>query len=110
MQHTRLILSLTLIAGLTGCTVGPDYEQPELSMPDIWQAKAAQGIEEREAAAQTWWNALGDPALVELLKRAEAANLDLEIAVARIREARAQHRIAKGEWWPEVNVQGTAST
>jgi len=108
MQYTRLILSLTLIAGLTGCTLGPDYEQPDLSIPDIWQSKAAEGIEEREASVQTWWEALDDPALISLLQRAELANLDLEIAVARIREARAQFRIAKSDYWPEIDAQGSA--
>jgi outer membrane protein TolC len=81
-----------------------------VDLPDIWQAKAVEGVERGDASVQTWWETLEDPVLIELLKRAEAANLDLEIAVARIREARALYRIAKGEWYPEINAEGLAQT
>jgi NodT family efflux transporter outer membrane factor (OMF) lipoprotein len=79
-------------------------------MPDVWATKAAEGVAEGDASAQTWWETLGDPALVDLLKRAETANLDLQVAVARIREARASYRIATGEWFPDVNAEGSATT
>jgi NodT family efflux transporter outer membrane factor (OMF) lipoprotein len=97
------------MAGLTGCLVGPDYEKPVVSVPDVWQARAVEGIGEGEASVQTWWETFDDPKLTDLLRRAEAANLNLDIAVARIREARASYRVASGELFPEINVEGSAS-
>jgi NodT family efflux transporter outer membrane factor (OMF) lipoprotein len=108
--HRPLVLGAVLVglACFTACTVGPDYSPPVVTVPDVWETKAVEGVEEGHATIQTWWTNLDDPELVDLLKRAEAANLDLEVAVARIREARAQHRIAKGEWSPEIDAQGNA--
>jgi len=102
-RTAALAISLTLMAGVTACTLGPDYERPELSVPDIWQAKAAETVDEEQGLVQTWWETLEDPVLTDLLERAELANLDLEIAVARIREARASWRISKSDWYPEID-------
>jgi NodT family efflux transporter outer membrane factor (OMF) lipoprotein len=110
LQRLTAFTLLGLALGLTACTLGPDYKEPVVDLPDIWQAKAVEGVERGDASVQTWWETLEDPVLIELLKRAEAANLDLEIAVARIREARALYRIAKGEWYPEINAEGLAQT
>jgi NodT family efflux transporter outer membrane factor (OMF) lipoprotein len=102
----RLASLLLLVAGATACTVGPDYKQPVVSTPDAWEARAVEGVEEKENAVQTWWRALDDPLLTDLLKQAQAANLDLEIAAARIAEARASFRIAAGDRYPEILGQG----
>lgn len=99
---------LALLAGTAACTVGPDYVKPEVSVPDLWRAKAVEGVEEGQASVQTWWELLEDPVLTDLLERAEAANFDLEIAVARIREVRAVHRISKGDWYPDIDGQVSA--
>ena len=103
-----LVALLVLLANGTACTLGPDYKEPVSTVPDVWRAKAVEGIGEGQASVQTWWEMLEDPALIELLKRAETANLDLEVAVARIRETRALHRIDKAEWYPGIDVQGSA--
>jgi len=107
-RYTALSTLVVLAVLAAACTLGPDYKQPELDVPDIWQSRAVQGIDKGQASIQTWWEILGDPVLTDLLGRAEAANLNLEIAVARIRESRASYRISKSDWWPEVNVEGNA--
>jgi NodT family efflux transporter outer membrane factor (OMF) lipoprotein len=107
-HFTSLVTLVVLVVVITACTVGPNYKKPVESVPDVWQSRAVEGIETGEASVQSWWENLDDPMLTDLLMRAQAANLDLEIAVARIRESRAQHRIAKGEWYPEINGQANA--
>jgi len=107
----RFTMASTLVVLLvcaTACTLGPDYKQPELDVPDVWQSRAVEGVKQGEATIQVWWERLGDPVLIDLLKRAQAANLDLAIAVARIRESRATYGISKSDWYPEVNVEGNA--
>lgn len=106
---TALVFSLA--AGLTsGCTtVGPDYEAPVSTVPDVWFETAVAGVTEGDASLQTWWAQLDDPVLVSLIERAEASNLDLREAVARINQARANLGIVSGERLPRVDAAGDGS-
>jgi multidrug efflux system outer membrane protein len=88
---------------LAGCTVGPDYETPELeAVPDAWQNAAAEDIADSNSILKEWWTAFGDTLLDTLMVRAQVANLDVAEAVGRIREARAYHQIAGGDYYPQV--------
>jgi hypothetical protein len=60
-----LLSCLTLVA----CTVGPDYETPELEqeVPDAWKSAAAEEVEGDGSPLATWWTTLNDPKLVELM-------------------------------------------
>jgi NodT family efflux transporter outer membrane factor (OMF) lipoprotein len=88
-----------------GCKVGPDYVPPEFSVPDQWHEKAVQGLQDGSADLQTWWTVFNDPVLEDLIWQCHEENLDLQIAYARIMEARALLGVASGEYWP--NVDGT---
>jgi len=58
----------------------------------------------------TWWQVLGDDNLTALVERAiKGANLDLQTATARIREARAERGIAGAAELPTVNASAQAS-
>ena len=92
---------------LAGCTVGPDYEEPDYEMPDAWQNAAAADVEGEAPVIENWWSALGDARLDSLIVRARRANPDLSAAIARIREARAYHQIAGGDYYPQVGFNGT---
>ena len=97
-------------AFLTACTtVGPDYEAPVSTVPDVWFETAVAGVAEGDASLQTWWTQLDDPTLVSLIERAGASNLDLREAVARINIARANLGIVSGERLPRVDAAGEAS-
>ncbi|MCP3982164.1 MAG: efflux transporter outer membrane subunit [bacterium] len=101
---TPLLLMLSV-----ACTVGPDYEPPEITVPDVWHEAALHGVVDGEAQLHTWWTQLDDPLLEELIVRAERANFDLQRAVGRIRESRALVRVNSGQKWPEVGVSADAS-
>jgi NodT family efflux transporter outer membrane factor (OMF) lipoprotein len=90
-------------------TVGPDYEEPAIEAPDAWHTAATRGLSEGEAALRTWWTVFGDPQLDELIDRAAQANLDLELALWRIEEARALRGVAAGVRVPDVNFTGESS-
>ena len=57
-----------------------------------------------------WWTIFGDPKLNSLIERAVQANLDLQIAEARIREARAQRLVVAAAAYPEIDVAGALFT
>jgi NodT family efflux transporter outer membrane factor (OMF) lipoprotein len=99
------LLALGMIL-LPGCKVGPDYQEPEIMMPDVWHQKAVEGLAERQSDLQTWWNYLNDPVLSRLMQRLEDGNLDLKTAASRVRQSRAILGIAAGEYWPQVDAAG----
>lgn len=113
--HGQLVLRLRpLLAGLllllvAGCmSVGPDYEAPELKVPAVWQEGADPALVPAEEEVICWWTLFDDPLLEQLIEMGRQSNLDLRIAVARVREARARLGIAAGEHWPAVDAAGSA--
>lgn len=56
-----------------------------------------------------WWMDFRDPVLNSLIRRAISANLDLKIATARLRQARAQYGVTSAGNYPEVDIDGSAT-
>jgi multidrug efflux system outer membrane protein len=52
----------------------------------------------------TWWKVFNDPTIDQLVELAQQRNLDLRIAEARIREARAQRRAALANLAPQIDA------
>src|ERR1700722_17746413 len=102
-----------LIALLAGCTVGPDYNEPETKAPDAWKsADASIPNAPQDAKAiieQNWWRNLNDPVLSQLIDRALVGNYDLKIAEARIAEARAERSSATAALWPTGDAKFNAT-
>jgi NodT family efflux transporter outer membrane factor (OMF) lipoprotein len=93
-----------------GCAVGPDYAKPDVQVPDAWsEAISAQAALGPDASLQTWWTVFDDPVLTELIERARTSNLDLEVAMSRVRAARLQLGIARGGFLPVINAGAGAS-
>lgn len=95
------VLAATMFAG---CAVGPNYEPPATQMPENWAAELAGGETAKDAELLTWWMVLNDPLLDSLIEQARENNLDLQLASARIREARAVRGLAMAGFWPFINV------
>ena len=86
-----------VLAGLTGCAVGPDYHTPDLPPPPAFVAatQAASSLpttpaEAAHLARAQWWRSLDDPRLNALVDQAIAANPDVDIALTRLQQARAE--------------------
>lgn len=101
--------ALLLCAALTGCTtVGPNYQRPATALPQSF-VETGSSQEATDVQLAAWWHAYNDPELSELIERAVAQNLDVQQAVARIREARALERAAGAAALPQVDAQGSAT-
>lgn len=103
------IIALTLLTlALTGCVAGPDYVAPETAMPEGWSSPAADGsLPAAEAELAAWWKQFGDAELDGLIVDALAANHDVRVAEARLREARALRGVGVAALAPTVDVNGT---
>jgi multidrug efflux system outer membrane protein len=101
------LATAALIFLVTGCTVGPNYQKPDLSVPADWQEAQHKGVDARSADLARWWSTFNDPLLDSLVDRAVRSNLDLRLAEARIREARASRVITASGAWPMLNVSGS---
>ncbi len=95
-------LALAALA-LAGCSLGPRFQKPRVATPATWQTAPA-------AAAwpsADWWRGFGSPELDTLMAQAQAANTDIAAAVARVREADAQTRIAGAPLLPSISAGGS---
>jgi NodT family efflux transporter outer membrane factor (OMF) lipoprotein len=100
---------ITLLFAMVGCAVGPDYRPPVVTTPDTWGHLDQPGVTSTTADLKAWWQAFADPVLDALVERAIAKNLDLRIAVANVREARALRGVAGADQFPEINASGAYS-
>ncbi|HEX7944763.1 MAG TPA: TolC family protein, partial [Phenylobacterium sp.] len=100
----RLLLAAASALTLAACAVGPKYQ----ATTEAPVALAAVHPNVTSAAAEAqWWKAFGDPELDSLIGRALAANLDVRIAVDRVREARALFQDVRLDQLPRVATGGT---
>ncbi|MEZ5277956.1 MAG: efflux transporter outer membrane subunit [Opitutaceae bacterium] len=99
------LIAVTVAVGLAGCTVGPDYEQPETSLPASFRQAGAAGTAEPRV---DWWASFADPQLTQLVEGALETNLDLQAAEARVRQARAEWSVVAGASQPSLNAGAQA--
>ncbi|UUX51587.1 efflux transporter outer membrane subunit [Nisaea acidiphila] len=103
-RRAGLVLAVLMLGG---CTVGPEYRVPALSLPTDWGTESAAARETAVPELSRWWTELDDPTLNGLIERASGQNLDLAAARARIREARASYRQAGGALQPSLDGSGS---
>lgn len=96
---TRAVLG-SLALALCACHAGPRYEPPRDELPADWSAAAAVD----DAPPEQWWRTFQDPALDSLIERAVRSNVELDVAAARVDEARALADVARGGARPRVDA------
>jgi multidrug efflux system outer membrane protein len=112
LRHIHLLLLLITAAGLTGCTVGPNYKRPAVDVPVTYRGSTT---EEQAAPApastqtpvakpepafsslgdEKWWEVFQDKELQGLIRTALKNNYDVRIAATRVLQAQAQLGITR---------------
>ena len=97
---------------LVACSaVGPDYARPKDPVPAAFTETGPW----REAAPGDligrgdWWEIFNDPTLNDIEVQARKANLGLQVAAARLRQAQAIAGISDSLLYPEVNLAPSAA-
>ena len=112
MRRCRNLVIVTAIAAaapvFAGCAaVGSNYERPGMAIPA--QFRFVPGEQAENLADLPWFEVFADPALQALIREAIANNLDLQVALARVEEARARAGIAASYLYPQVDAGLTYS-
>jgi NodT family efflux transporter outer membrane factor (OMF) lipoprotein len=90
---------------LSGCTLGPNFEEPNPHLPDNATFNG-QPVSDAHLPAPTdpnWWNVFRDPVLTNLESRVADANLDVRTATVRIAESRYQRGVTAAAELPSIN-------
>lgn len=98
---------LSICCGLvlfSGCVVGPDYNVPDVSLPNTWNENLDEGIVQDSTELAQWWVLLEDPLLNRLIEDAGKQNLDLKEAYSRVIEARARRGVTTGQLFPKIDA------
>ncbi len=94
-------------AKLWGFEVGPDYQRPAERPIETFRSQI--GLAEAASLADlAWWKVFNDTALQNLIVQALANNYDLQLASARVEQARALVGVTASQFYPQVEYQGVA--
>jgi outer membrane protein, multidrug efflux system len=99
-----IILSLALSA----CSLAPKFERPDMAIPGTWSNVPNVGQQSQQDGVP-FWKALGNQELNRLIDTALAQNLDLEAALHRIEQARAQVKVVGSALYPSIQASGSST-
>ena len=101
---TAAALSLALSA----CSFAPKYRQPDMTIPGGWSNAAGVGLA-AQPSDTPFWQEFGSADLNRLIEVALEENRDLEAALHRVEQARAQAKVAAAPLYPTVTASGSGS-
>ncbi|TDQ38560.1 efflux transporter outer membrane subunit [Thiopseudomonas denitrificans] len=98
------LLTLAMLAGLTGCSMIPQYQQPVAPYAASWEQQAASSAQVPE-----WQLFFRDNNLQQLIRTALEHNRDLRVAALNAEAFRAQYRIQRSELFPSIDASGAGT-
>jgi multidrug efflux system outer membrane protein len=107
MSQALRLGAILMSALIVGCDLGPDYVRPQLELPV--QFRATEATATKAWPSEDWWRGFKSPQLDLLIEQARAQNCDIEAAIARVRQADAQVRVAGAPMLPTVGANAGAS-
>ena len=109
VQRLFLALLLVLAVGqVSGCaSVDPDLGRVHL--PDAGQLDAPTGGRFVEQTDPRWWRLFGDAILTRIVEDALTANAEVRLALARVKEARADAGYTRADLLPQIGARAQAS-
>jgi len=101
----RKLALLSLAALLSACAVGPNYVKPDVKTAPGF-AGAGETVYNTQDPVAQFWTGFGDETLNQLVADSLAANTDLRVALANVKEARAFNRESKFDLAPTITTSG----
>jgi NodT family efflux transporter outer membrane factor (OMF) lipoprotein len=108
-KHGLLALAFVATAApMTAQAIGPDYQKSDVPMASAYQTTTPAAAAPAPPL-DAWWTGFGDPELTRVIARAEAQNLDIAQARARLLQSRAAASAAGAALLPQVSGNGGAN-
>jgi NodT family efflux transporter outer membrane factor (OMF) lipoprotein len=105
-MRTKIPLIFALVA-TAACTVGPNYQRPQLSVPSSFRAPEPLLPSQAASLADSkWFEVFKDEKLQELIRTALEKNYDLRDALARVEQARASLGVTRSNQFPNFGATG----
>ena len=108
MHKYSFIHAVFLSLALSACSLAPEFQRPQMAMPEGWSGVAGVGSKLGEDA-RPYWQEMGSEELNRVVEMALAQNLDLEVALRRIEQARAQAKVAGSALYPSIDASAGTS-
>jgi len=123
MRHLKTAVSVLALCALAGCTVGPDFKQPDAPVasritnqplppgttPTGMNGGGQQVFVARGAVPADWWTLFNSSVLNGLVQDALTANSDLAAARAALRVANANAAAERAAFFPGLSAGFGAS-
>jgi outer membrane protein, multidrug efflux system len=103
----QIVSGVVAAALLGGCAIGPDYKRPAVAEPPTFRGQVV--AEAASLADAPWWEVFQDPALRDLIQEALRQNYDVQIAAARVQEARAFVAVSRSDLFPSLDYSVRAA-
>lgn len=95
---------------LSSCMVGPEYTIPETADSIRISSIVYPDVRFEQTDLSHWWTVFNDDQLSTLIRLGEEKNLDIKIAIARVKESRATLGIQNSGLYPVVDADGTITS
>ena len=102
-------LSTVLWVGLSACSFAPNFERPQIVVPEGWSNVPRIAANSHQHTTP-FWEDLGSEELKRMMKVALAQNLDLAAALHRIEQARAQAKVSGAPLYPSLQASSSTSS
>jgi len=118
MKYSSFAAAVVVASMLASCAVGPDFKQPEAPKGERYTAteinmvetSTGQKIESGAPVPSGWWTMFGSEALSGLVEQGLANSPTIQIAEARLKEAKESLNAQVGSvLYPTIDGQGSAS-
>lgn len=101
----KRILSIVGLLALAACS--PKLYPPTITVPDAY-VHADRFSTDTARLIPSWWELFGDTTLNNLVVRALNNNRDLAVAASRVEQARANFKVVRSQYLPQVGLSVTA--
>jgi multidrug efflux system outer membrane protein len=98
-----LFIFFSALLIISGCKVGPKYVRPVVKTDSLF--RFSQSGDTISMADIAWIRLFKDTVLQRLVQTGLKNNYNIRIAFARIEEARASFKQARGQQWPQISAQ-----
>ena len=105
----KKVLALSVIVWISGCATvaGPEYVRPDSTpVKSGWSLNSLDPSKGSQVIRKDWWTEFEDPYLNSLVEKALSGNITIQVAAARVEEAKAGIQRGEAARLPRLSLGG----